>query len=328
MDKKCVVSGMRPTGPLHLGHLVGALQSWVSLQDRYNNYFLIASLHALTTEYADSSKIRPFTREILMDWLSVGIDPEKSVIFDHAHVPGHYQLHLLLSMTTPLGWLERVPTYKEQIVQLKSKEIDSYGFLGYPLLQAVDVILYKASFVPVGEDQVSHIELCREVARRFNGFYGEIFPEPQALLTRTPRLPGLDGRKMSKSYGNAIYLKDDFADVRQKILPMVTDTRRKRKSDPGVPEDCPAFDYHKAFSTQEEMDKIRQGCTTASMGCLECKKMLLNNLETLLVPIKERRARWENDPAALEEILQEGNRRAAKTAEATMNEVFDAMKFR
>ncbi len=326
--KKIVVSGMRPTGPLHIGHLVGALNNWVKLQDEYNTYFLIASLHALTSEYANSDKIEEYTREIVLDWLSVGIDPEKSVIFDHSKFEHHYQLHLLLSMITPLGWLERVPTYKEQIKQLKAKNIDTYGFLGYPVLQTVDIILYKGELVPVGEDQVSHIELSREIVRRFNYLYREVFPEPKPLLTEVPRLPGLDGRKMSKSYNNAIYLKEDFNEVKKKIFPMMTDTRRKRRTDPGVPEDCPVFYYHKAFSSKEEIDDIVQGCTKATIGCLDCKKILIKNLEKVLVPIKEKRDKFEKDKDFVSDVLNEGNKKAKEVASKTMDEVFSAIGFK
>ena len=326
--KKVVVSGMRPTGPLHIGHLVGALNNWVKLQEEYKTFFLVASLHALTSEYAQSDKIMGWTKEMIADWISIGIDPEKSVLFDHSKITGHYQLHLLLSMITPKGWLERVPTYKEQIKQLKTKNIDTYGFLGYPVLQTVDIILYKGELVPVGEDQVSHIELSREIVRKFNSLYGEIFPEPKPLLTSVPKLPGLDGRKMSKSYDNAIYLKEDFNEVKKKVFPMMTDTRRKRRSDPGVPEDCPVFYYHKAFSEKEEIEEIKEGCSKATIGCIDCKKILLKNLEKTLVPIKDKRESILNSKNAIEDILSEGNKKADEIAKQTMDEVFGGIGFK
>jgi tryptophanyl-tRNA synthetase len=325
--KKMVVSGMRPTGPLHIGHLVGALKNWVKLQEEYKTFFLVASLHALTSEYTRSDKIMQWTKEMIADWVSVGIDPNKSVLFDHSKVDAHYQLHLLLSMITPKGWLERVPTYKEQIKQLKAKNIDTYGFLGYPVLQTVDIILYKGELVPVGEDQVSHIELSREIVRKFNGLYGDVFPEPKPLLTKVPKLPGLDGRKMSKSYDNAIYLKEDFNEVKKKIFPMMTDTRRKRRSDPGVPEDCPVFYYHKAFSESEEIKEIDNGCRNASIGCIDCKKILIKNLEKTLVPIKDKRAAILKDKNIINDILAEGNKKAEVVAKSTMKEVFGGMGF-
>ncbi len=325
--KKIVVSGMRPTGPLHIGHLVGALKNWVKLQQEYQTFFLVASLHALTSEYANSDKIMEWSKEMIADWVSVGIDPKKSVIFDHSKVDPHYQLHLILSMITPKGWLERVPTYKEQIKQLKAKNIDTYGFLGYPVLQTVDIILYKGELVPVGEDQVSHIELSREIVRRFNGLYGDVFPEPKPLLTKVPKLPGLDGRKMSKSYDNAIYLKEDFNEVKKKIFPMMTDTRRKRRSDPGIPEDCPVFYYHKAFSENEEIKEIDNGCRKASIGCIDCKKILIKNLEKTLVPIKDKREAILKDKDIINDILKDGNKKADTVAKSTMIEVFKGMGF-
>ncbi len=326
--KKRILSGMRPTGPLHLGHLVGALKNWVKLQDEYETYYLIASLHALTSEYENPQKIPQWTLEIVIDWLSVGISPEKSVIFDHSKIHFHSELHLLLSMITPLGWLERVPTYKEQIRQLKTKNLETYGFLGYPVLQTVDIIIYKGELVPVGEDQVSHIELAREIVRRFNNFYKPVFPEPKALLTEVPKLPGLDGRKMSKSYNNAIYLKDDFSEIKKKIMPMMTDTRRKRRTDPGVPEECPVYYYHLAFSKKEEIEEIKQGCTKAKIGCIDCKRILLKNLEEKLTPIKEKRTYYEKHIDEVKDILKEGNKKAFLTAEKTMNEVWSAMGLR
>jgi tryptophanyl-tRNA synthetase len=261
--RKRVLSGMRSTGKLHLGNYVGALDNWVRMQDEYECYFCVVDWHALTTDYADTSRVKQNSVEVALDWLAAGLDPEKCVIFIQSHVPEHAELHLLLSMITPLGWLERVPTYKEQRENIKDKDLGTYGFLGYPVLQAADILMYKADVVPVGEDQVAHIELTREIARRFNGFYGkrgDVFPQPQALLTRSPKLPGTDGRKMSKSYGNAILLTDPEPVVRQKLKTMVTDPARVRRSDPGNPDVCPVGDLHKIFSSAETMEKVNIGC--------------------------------------------------------------------
>src|SRR5580692_3060750 len=255
--KKRVLSGMRSTGKLHLGNYVGALQNWVGMQDQYDCFFFIADWHALTTDYADTSHIKENSLEVLLDWLAAGLDPARCVMFIQSHVPAHAELHLLFSMITPLGWLERVPTYKEQKENIKEKDLGTYGFLGYPVLQSADILIYKANFVPVGEDQVAHVELTREIARRFNGFYAGtreyVFPEPAALLTPSPRLPGTDGRKMSKSYGNAVMLSDPEPVVRQKLKTMVTDPARVRRSDPGNPDICPVGDLHKIFSSKETM---------------------------------------------------------------------------
>ncbi len=252
-SRKRVLSGMRPTGKLHLGNFVGALQNWVRMQDEYECFFMVADWHALTTDYADTTGIKQNSLEVVLDWLAAGLDPEKAVIFIQSHVPAHAELHLLFSMITPLGWLERVPTYKEQRENIKDKDLSTYGFLGYPVLQAADILVYKADCVPVGEDQVAHVELTREIARRFNGFYGgqkEVFPEPQSLLTPAPKLPGTDGRKMSKSYGNTILLTDPEPVLRQKLKTMVTDPARVRRSDPGNPDVCPVGDLHKIFSSK------------------------------------------------------------------------------
>src|SRR5579863_8857999 len=259
-----VLSGMRPTGKLHLGNYMGALANWVKLQDNYECYSFIADLHALTTDYADPGRVTRNTRDVALDWLAAGIDPEKSTIFIQSHVPQHAELHLLFSMITPLGWLERVPTYKEQQENLTGKDLTTYGFLGYPLLQAADILLYKPDFVPVGQDQAAHVELTREVSRRFNQFYkhadgSEILPEPQVLLTPSPKLPGTDGRKMSKSYGNTILLSDPEPEIRAKLKPMVTDPARIRRKDPGNPDKCPVGDLHKIFSSAETMVKVYEG---------------------------------------------------------------------
>jgi tryptophanyl-tRNA synthetase len=325
-SKKRVLSGMRPTGKPHLGNYMGALYNWVRLQGEFECYFCIVDWHALTTDYADLSQLADNTREVALDFLAAGLDPEQCVIFVQSHVKQHAELHLLLSMITPLGWLERVPTYKEQQENIIGKDLTTYGFLGYPLLQSADILIYQADFVPVGQDQVAHVELTREVTRRFNNFYTKanqkpIFPEPQVLLTPSPKLPGTDGRKMSKSYGNTILLSDPEAVIRQKLKPMVTDPARIRRTDPGNPEVCPVFDLHKVFSSAETQEKAREGCTTASIGCIECKSWLADAVVAELAPIQERRSKYENNPQLVTDILEEGKRRAAVRAEQTMREV-------
>jgi tryptophanyl-tRNA synthetase len=326
--RKRVLSGMRSTGKLHLGNYVGALDNWVRMQDEYACFFCVVDWHALTTDYADTSQVKQNSVEVALDWLAAGLDPEKSVIFIQSHVPAHAELHLLLSMITPLGWLERVPTYKEQRENIKDKDLGTYGFLGYPVLQAADILMYKADVVPVGEDQVAHIELTREIARRFNGFYGkrgDVFPEPQSLLTRAPKLPGTDGRKMSKSYGNAILLTDPEPVVRQKLKTMVTDPARVRRSDPGNPDVCPVGDLHKIFSDRATMDKVNVGCRSAGIGCIDCKSWAADALVQLLSPMQERRKKFEENPRLAWDILEAGSERARKVAAVTMEGVRDAM---
>src|SRR5215831_16406701 len=272
--RKRVLSGMRPTGKLHLGNYVGALQNWVGMQDDYECYFCVVEWHALTTDYADTSKVKENSLEVVFDWLAAGLDPERSVIFMQSHVPAHAELHLLFSMITPLGWLERVPTYKEQRENITDKDLGTYGFLGYPVLQAADILIYKAVFVPVGEDEVPHVDLTREIARRFNQFYGAkspVLPEPAPLLSPAAKLAGIDGRKMSKSYGNTILLTDPEPVIRQKLKTMVTDPARVRRSDPGNPDVCPVGDLHKIFSYKETLAKVNEGCRSAGIGCIECK---------------------------------------------------------
>jgi tryptophanyl-tRNA synthetase len=326
---KRVLSGMRPTGKLHLGNYMGALHNWVRLQHEYDCYFFIADWHALTTDYADTSQIRANTREVILDFLGAGLDPAKSVLFVQSAVKQHAELHLLFSMITPLGWLERVPTYKEQQENITGKDLSTYGFLGYPLLQAADILLYQPDFVPVGQDQVAHVELTREVTRRFNQYYKtpgkEILPEPQALLTPSPKLPGTDGRKMSKSYGNTILLTDPEPVVRQKLKPMVTDPARVRRTDPGNPDICPVGDLHKVFSSQETLAKVYEGCTTASIGCIECKGWVADSVVRVLEPIQQRRAEYEANPGRVDAILEDGKNRAAARAEQTMVEVRSAV---
>jgi tryptophanyl-tRNA synthetase len=326
--RKRVLSGMRSTGKLHLGNYVGALDNWVRMQDEYQCFFELADWHALTTDYADTSRVKENSLEVALDWLAAGLDPEKSVIFIQSHVPAHAELHLLFSMITPLGWLERVPTYKEQRENIKDKDLGTYGFLGYPVLQSADILIYKADVVPVGEDQVAHVELTREIARRFNGFYGkggDVFPEPQSMLTPAPKLPGTDGRKMSKSYGNTIMLTDPEPVVRQKLKTMVTDPARVRRSDPGNPDVCPVGDLHKIFSSKETMAKVNEGCRSASIGCIECKGWAADALVQLLNPMQERRKKFEENPRLAWDILEAGTERARKTAAETMDEVRAAM---
>src|ERR1700719_1239731 len=322
--KKRVLSGMRSTGKLHLGNYVGALENWVRMQDQYDCLFFIADWHALTTDYADTSRLKENSVEVLLDWLAAGLDPEKCVMFIQSHVPAHAELHLLLSMITPLGWLERVPTYKEQKENIMEKDLGTYGFLGYPVLQSADILIYKADVVPVGEDQVAHVELTREIARRFNGFYcraKDIFPEPQSLLTPAPKLPGTDGRKMSKSYGNTILLTDPEPLVRQKLKTMVTDPARVRRSDPGNPDVCPVGDLHKIFSDAATMAKVNAGCRSAGIGCIECKGWAADALVQLLSPMQERRKKFEQNPRLAWDILEAGAERARKAAEETMDHV-------
>ena len=327
-QRKRVLSGMRSTGKLHLGNYVGALQNWVRMQDQYECFFFIADWHALTTDYADTSKVKENSLEVLLDWLAAGLDPDRSTLFIQSHIPLHAELHLLFSMITPLGWLERVPTYKEQRENITEKDLTTYGFLGYPVLQAADILIYKGNFVPVGEDQVPHVELTREIARRFNQFYGKpgpVLPEPQPLLTPTPKLPGTDGRKMSKSYGNTILLTDAEPVVRQKLKTMVTDPARVRRTDPGNPDLCPVGDLHKILSSQETMAKVNEGCRSAGIGCIECKGWAADALLKVLLPIQERRKKYEENPRLAWDILMTGTATAAKVAEATMKEVRSAM---
>jgi tryptophanyl-tRNA synthetase len=331
IEKPRVLSGMRPTGKLHLGNYVGALENWVKLQEsgKYGCYFFIADWHALTTDYADTSQIKQNCVEVLLDWLAAGLDPERSVLFIQSHVPQHAELHLIFSMITPLGWLERVPTYKEQRENIHDKDLGTYGFLGYPLLQSADILIYQAQYVPVGEDQVAHIELTREVARRFNQFYpGDdkfVFPEPQPLLTPASKLPGVDGRKMSKSYGNTILLTDPEPVVRQKLKTMVTDPARVRRTDPGNPDVCPVGDLHKIFSSKETIAKVYEGCRSAGIGCIECKGWAADAIVARLAPMQERRKKYEQNPRLAWDILEAGSAKAQKAAETTMQEARSAM---
>jgi tryptophanyl-tRNA synthetase len=398
--KSRVLSGMRPTGRLHIGHYFGALQNWVRLQNdpAYECFYFIADWHALTSDYADTSGVAENTLQIMIDYLAAGLDPAKSVLFLQSVIPEHAELHLLLSMVTPLGWLERVPTYKEALENVKDKDLHNYGFLGYPILQCADIVIYSKEgaqlYVPVGEDQVSHVELSREIVRRLNLFFGgglrenltkyerkdaaqiilgpylagmlkdddprqievlmrshakselgvetynqllrahpnyfyspDLLTEPDAMLTQTPRIPGLDGRKMSKSYGNAITLSETDDQIRAKTKVMVTDPARKRRMDPGNPDVCPVYDWHKLFSAEEpgRLEWVRQGCTTAGIGCIECKAAMAENLIKWIAPVRERRVKWENDPKGVLEILDEGSSRARKVAQGTMERVRQAV---
>ena len=316
-----IVSGARPTGRLHLGHLHGALKNWVELQRNYRCFFFVADWHALTTDYASPQGIRQSAREMVMDWLSVGLDPGRCVIFRQSSVKEHAELHLLLSMITPVPWLERNPTYKEQIRELAAKDLSTYGFLGYPVLQAADIVMYKANRVPVGVDQAPHVELTREIVRRFNQIYRPVFPEPEVLLTETQRLPGLDGRKMSKSYNNAVFLSDPPNEIDQKLSRMMTDPARVTRRDPGEPEKCPAFQLHKIYCTPDEIGYVSKGCRTAGIGCLECKKVMIKHVIDDLAPFREKRAKYEDRPSDAEDILASGSHTAQQKASETMDEV-------
>ena len=322
---KTIVSGARPTGSLHLGHLHGALKNWLRLQSDYRCFFFVADWHALTTDYSSPQDIQHNAIEMVMDWLSVGLDPQRSVLFRQSKVKEHAELHLLLSMITPVPWLERNPTYKEQIRELEGKDLSTYGFLGYPILQAADIMMYKAHKVPVGVDQAPHVELTREIVRRFNQFYGPCFPEPEVLLTETQKLPGLDGRKMSKSYNNAVFLSDSPKEIDQKISRMMTDPARVRRNDPGDPKKCPAFNLHKIYSTPEEIEEVSKGCQTASIGCLDCKKVMIKHVIEDLSAFREKRETYKKRLGDVEDVLETGNRIAQEEAAKTMSEVRGAI---
>lgn len=325
MDR--IFSGMRPTGKLHIGHLAGALTNWVKLQDDYDCYYGIVDWHALMSDYADTSSVKDNCREVLLDWLGAGLDPQKCSIFVQSHVVEHAELALALGMITPLGWLERNPTYKEQILNLQNKDLGTYAFLGYPVLMAADILLYRAAKVPVGEDQSAHLEITREIARRFNFFYGQTFPEPETLLTPTPKVPGTDGRKMSKSYGNSINISDGLPDIWQKMRTMTTDPARERRSDPGDPDKCPVWDLHRVFNPDEaQKAEIDSGCRTAGIGCVDCKKMLFAHVEAYLKPIQERRCHYEGRPELLEEVLRQGAAKARRVAAETIAAVKEGMR--
>lgn len=325
MSKGTMLSGMRPTGALHLGNYFGALENWVRLQNEYDCFYFIADWHALTTGYEDTSDIKASINSMVIDWLSSGLDPEKCTMFLQSSVKEHAELHLLFSMSTPLSWLYRCPTYKDQLSQLKEKNITTYGFLGYPCLQAADILMYKANAVPVGEDQVPHVELTREMARRFNYLFGEVFPEPEAKLTKAKVLPGTDGRKMSKSYGNTIALSDDPETVRKKVMTMVTDPARIKKDDPGHPEVCTVFAFHKVFN-EEGVAETEELCRGGCIGCVQCKKNLASKMAETLTPIYDKRQGLLEKPDYIREVIESGNERARKIAEKTMSDVRKAMK--
>lgn len=323
---KRVLSGMRPTGKLHFGHYHGVLANWLKLQEEYECFFFVADWHALTTDYANPSGIKENTRQMVIDWMSVGIDPAKSTIFRQSSVKEHAELLVLLGMITPLPWLERNPTYKEQLQEIRDKDLHTYGFLGYPVLQTADIIIYKANKVPVGIDQAPHLELSREITRRFNNFYGSVFPEPETLLTSVPKVLGTDGRKMSKSYNNSIFLSDPLAEVEKKILYMMTDTARKRRTDAGNPDVCPLYlTFHVLYSDEKTKAWVREGCTTAGIGCTECKRSVIPKVLSFLEPIQKKRAELEGNPELIKSVLEKGTVRAAETAGSTMKEVRKAM---
>jgi len=327
-----IVSGSRPTGRLHLGHLRGALTNWLALQDRAECFFFVADWHALTTGYEDTSGIRSSTHDMVLDWLAVGLDPQRVVLFVQSAVKEHAELHLLLSMIVPTPWLLRNPTIKDQARELGLIHDESemsqlnYGLLGYPVLQSADILLYRARGVPVGIDQVPHLELTREVARRFNRLYREVFPEPEALLTESPKIPGTDGRKMSKSYNNAVFLDEPERDITAKLSRMATDPRRVRRNDPGDPADCPAFNLHRIYCTPDEIEYVTQNCRTAGIGCLDCKKIMIKHVLAELAPIRARRAELETRAGIVEDVLADGNTRARAVAADTMVAVREAMK--
>ena len=326
--KQRVVSGMRPTGALHLGHYHGALKNWVKLQHEFDCYFFVADWHALTTEYAEHRDLERNVYDMVVDWLAAGIEPERATLFIQSRLPEHAELFTLLAMGTPLSWLERVPTYKDQIEQLRGRDLATYGFLGYPLLQAADILIYRAAFVPVGEDQAPHLEITREVARRFNHLYGNgegVLTEPATLLTETSRLPGLDGRKMSKSYGNDIAMRDEPAEVERKVRRMQTDPDRVRRTDPGNPERCPVWQFHRVYSDTDTQDWARRGCTTAGIGCLECKQPVIDAIVREQAPWRERAEAFLANPKQVQWIVEVGTERARGIARRTMRDVRSAM---
>lgn len=327
-SKERILSGNRPTGRLHWGNYFGALKNWVELQDRYECFYFVADWHALTTGYQDTAEICGSVKEVLKDWLAAGLDPKRSTIFIQSWVPEHAELHLLLSMITPLGWLERVPSFKDMQQQIPDRDLNMYGFFGYPLLQAADILIYRANLVPVGEDQVAHLEFARELVRRFHFLVSEhrpepveIFVEPRPLLTASARVPGTDGRKMSKSYGNAIYMADDDEQIRQKMMNTITDPARQRRTDPGNPEVCNIFAYHKLYDAKEEVAEIERLCRSAGIGCVECKKRCIERALAFWRPIRERRAAWEGKDRELLEMAAQGSERARSEAKAMMGQV-------
>ena len=321
-----VLSGMQPSGLMHLGNLLGALENWKTLQAQYDCFFFVADWHALSTNYADTSRLKEFSQELLIDWLAAGIDPNRATVFIQSQVPEHAILHLLFSMIIPIPWLERNPTYKEKQEEITEKDLTTYGFLGYPVLQAADILLYKPDLVPVGKDQLPHLELTREVGRRFNNLYTSVFPEPKEMLTQFPKVLGTDGRKMSKSYHNTINLSDTEPVVRQKLKTMVTDPARVRRTDPGNPDICPVYDFHTIFSPQEVTTQIAADCRTAAIGCIDCKKRVGDFMVERFSPMWETRATVTAKPQQIQEVVEEGRKRAALIATDTVGEVKEAMK--
>lgn len=326
-DGKRILSGMQPTGKLHLGNLVGALENWVELQNSgYNNFHMVADWHSLTTDYNSSSDLNEISTQVVLDWLSAGIDPEKSVIFIQSHIKEHAELNLLLSMLITVPRLERNPTLKERARESSGGDNLSFGHLGYPVLQAADILIYKANLVPVGEDQLPHIEITRELARKFNSTYGNVFPVPEGKLTEFSRLPGLDNKKMSKSAGNTILMSDDSDTLTKKVKSMITDPEKIYKDSKGHPDICPVFAYHNVFN-KNEVPEIRTGCEAGSLGCVDCKTNLSKKLNSYIDPLRERRAEYESKPDAIRDIIHEGDLKAKKEASDTMSEVYEAMKF-
>lgn len=323
--KQRVVSGMRPTGRLHIGHFHGVLENWIRIQEEFDCFFFVADWHSLTTEYADTAGIRDNIREMVLDWVAFGLDPAKCLVFRQSLVPHHAELNLILSMITPVSWLERCPTYKEMQENLEAKDLSTFGFLGYPVLMAADIILYKATRVPVGQDQLPHLEITREIARRFNHLYGRVFPEPEALLTETPKLLGLDGRKMSKSYGNSIYLSDTAEDTTKKVLSMMTDPARIRRTDPGEPDVCVAFNLHRIYVPQEKLDEIVPACRNAAIGCVECKRVLAACMNERLAPCRAKRVELAANPGFVDDLLRDGSQKASLTSDAVMAEARAAL---
>ncbi|MFH1075509.1 MAG: tryptophan--tRNA ligase [Pseudomonadota bacterium] len=326
MKKKRILSGMRSTGKLHLGNLFGALNTWKNLQGKYESFFFVADWHALTSDYANTGHLKNYIHQMVIDWLSVGISPDESTLFVQSHIKEHAELFLLLSTITPLAWLERNPTYKEQKEQLINKDISTFGFLGYPVLQAADIIIYKAEGVPVGVDQLPHIELTREIARRFNYFYGDIFPIPEPILADTPKIFGIDRRKMSKSYDNAIYLSENPDIIKKKVAQMVTDPQRARACDPGDPGVCNVYNFHKLLSGSDTVERIDSECRTALIRCVECKRIMAENLSEFLAPVRERHDYYEARPDLVEEILKQGEIKARGVAQETIEQVRTAVK--
>jgi tryptophanyl-tRNA synthetase len=321
-----VLSGMQPSGLMHLGNLLGALENWKSLQAQHECFFFVADWHALSTNYADTSRLKEFSQELLIDWLAAGIDPNRATVFIQSQVPEHAILHLLFSMIIPIPWLERNPTYKEKQEEITEKDLTTYGFLGYPVLQAADILLYKPDLVPVGKDQLPHLELTREVGRRFNSLYTTVFPEPKEYLTRFPKVLGTDGRKMSKSYHNTINLSDTEPEVRQKLKTMVTDPARVRRTDKGNPDICPVYDFHKIFSSVDVIKQIDTDCRTAAIGCIDCKRQVADAMVERFSPMWETRATFSDHPKKTQEVVEEGRKRASTVANETMVEVQEAMK--